>query len=166
MARNLIIITTLAIATFGQALAGTNEQAREAKSAYLAAINSNDLDTFLAAVTEDIVMLPPNAPPMTGKTEVGPWVQGYFDAVRTSWQKETIEFVVSDGWAFELYSYTALDTPISGGASYSESGNGINIYKQRDDGIWLVARDVWAPSSSMSHQISIATCAEAAAGPC
>ena len=75
----------------------------------------------------------PNAPAMAGKDVVGGWVAGYFDAVETAWEKTSLELVVSGDWAFERYAYTATDTPHGGGAAYTDSGNGINIYRTGDD---------------------------------
>lgn len=135
-----------AVAMTGTVSAQTPQElaAHKAHDTYLAAINSNDLDTFLAAVTDDIVFIAPNSPVMVGKAEVGPWVGGYFEAVATKWEKTSVEFVVAGDWAFERYTYIAVDTPRAGGEAYTDTGNGINIYRLSDDGIWRVARDAWA----------------------
>lgn len=122
---------------------------RQAHDTYLAAINTNDIDLFMNAVTEDIVFIAPNTPVMEGKAQVEPWVEGYFGAVNTSWKKRSVELVVSGDWAFERYSYHVTDTPKGGGAPYSDTGNGINIYKLDHDGIWRVARDAWATSGPL-----------------
>jgi uncharacterized protein (TIGR02246 family) len=111
---------------------------------YLAAINANDPDAFLATVTDDIVFIAPNSPVMAGKAEVEPWVRGYFEAVETSWEKTSLEIVVAGDWAFERYAYKATDTPHGGGEPLIDTGNGINIYRVGDDGLWRVARDAWA----------------------
>ena len=51
---------------------------------------------------------------------------------------------MADGWAFERYTYHVTDTPRDGSAAYSDTGSGINIYRLGEDGVWRVARDVWA----------------------
>ena len=76
--------------------------------------------------------------------EVEPWVSGYFEAVETSWEKTSLEIVVAGDWAFERYAYKATDTPHGGGEPLIDTGNGINIYRVGDDGVWRVARDAWA----------------------
>ena len=123
--------------------------AHGAHDAYLAAINANDLTAFLQTVTDDIVFVAPNSLPMRGKAEVGPWVGGYFQAVRTEWDKQTLEFVVKDGWAYELYAYEVTDTPHGSSESVSDAGHGINIYRMGEDGVWRVARDIWASSRAL-----------------
>ena len=77
---------------------------------------------------------------MVGKAEVGPWVGGYFEAVETRWEKTSVEFVISRDWAFVRYTYKAIDTPRAGGEAYTDTGNGINIYRLGADGTWRVAR--------------------------
>ena len=130
--------------------AAANEAAaRQAHVAYLAAINSNNADQFLATVTDDIVYLPPNSPALVGKPAVGPWVPGYLEAHRTVWQKTSLEFVMRDDWAYERYSYKSVDTPRADGPAagtdvVTDTGNGINIYQRGTDGKWRVARDGWA----------------------
>jgi ketosteroid isomerase-like protein len=141
----------VAVAMTGAAFAATpqEEAAHRAHDAYLAAINSNDLDTFLNTVTDDIVFIAPNSPVMVGKAEVGPWVGGYFGAFETTWEKTSVEFVVSGDWAFERYTYKAVDTPRGGGEAYTDTGNGINIYRLGADGVWRVARDAWATNQPL-----------------
>lgn len=122
-------------------LGETDTAAHAAHDAYVDAINSNNL---LATVTEDVVYLPPNSAAIVGKSEVGPWVKGYFEAFQTQWVKKTIEFVVQGDLAYEWYRYKATDTARDGGEVSIDSGNGINIYRQGADGTWRVSRDAWA----------------------
>lgn len=143
------LAATVALTGAAYAASPAEEAAHRAHDAYLAAINANDLDSFLNAVTDDIVFIAPNSPVMVGKAEVGPWVGGYFAAFETKWEKTSVEFVVSGDWAFERYTYTVVDTPRGGGAAATDTGNGINIYRLGDDGVWRVARDAWATSQPL-----------------
>lgn len=154
MTKTTRAITTAALAltmVTGIASAYTQDEmaAQQAHDAYLDAINSNDLETFLTTVTDDIVFIAPNSDAIVGKAQVGPWVGGYFEAFDTKWQKTSLEFVVSGDWAFERYSYKVIDTARDGGEAYTDTGNGINIYRLGSDGIWRVARDAWATSQPL-----------------
>ena len=122
---------------------------KKAHEAYLGAINANDLDLFLEAVTDDVVLIAPNAPVMSGKDEVAPWVAGYFEAVTTRWQKTSVEFVVAGDWAYEHYTYRVIDSPRDGGTVAVDTGNGLNIYRREADGVWRVARDAWATNQPL-----------------
>ncbi|MEO5843846.1 MAG: hypothetical protein ABIQ33_03290, partial [Caldimonas sp.] len=67
----------------------------------------------------------------------------------TVWEKESLEFVVDDEWAYERYRYKSVDTPRADGPAagtpvVTDTGNGLNIYRRDASGAWLVARDAWA----------------------
>jgi uncharacterized protein (TIGR02246 family) len=121
-----------------------------AHEAYINAINSNNLDNVLAAVTDDIVFLPPNSAAIVGKDQVRPWVEQYFESFHTEWVKTTVELHVQGDLAYEWYTYQATDTPRDGGKKTTDSGNGVNIYRPGGDGTWRVARDVWATDRTAS----------------
>jgi ketosteroid isomerase-like protein len=125
-------------------MADNDTAAHAAHDAYINAINSNNVDNLLATVTDDVVYLPPNSPAIVGKGDVGPWVQGYFEAFHTKWVKTMVEFVVQGDLGYEWYTYQATDTSRDGGEVTTDSGNGINIYRRGDDGTWRVSRDAWA----------------------
>lgn len=119
--------------------------AHQAHEAYVTAINSNNLETLLGMLTEDVVFLSAHEPAMVGKAAVRPWLEGYVKAYRTHWDKPVQEFVVSGDWAFERYSYTSTDSPLDGGAVVTDTGWGLVIYHHDADGTWRVARDAWGP---------------------
>lgn len=172
MTRQITLAATVAavVALSGTALIANpvEDAAHLAHDRYLAAINSNDPAAFLATVTEDVVFIAPNSPAIVGKAKLEPWVRGYFDAVETSWEKTSLEFVVAGDWAFERYSYKAADLPRGGGEVSVETGNGINIYRLGADNVWRVARDVWAAdglSSADATVSALVTCTDNS-GPC
>lgn len=111
---------------------------------YLAAINSNDLDTLMAALTDDVVYQAPHAPEIVGKDAVREWARGYLAAYRTEWKKTSLDFTVSGDWAFERYAYKSTDTDRATGAVSTDTGKGLNIYHHESDGKWRVARDAWS----------------------
>lgn len=112
---------------------------------YVDAINSNNLDSLLGMLTEDCVYLYAGTPVMIGKKDITPWVEGYFKAFKTHYDKTEHEFVVCDEWAFERYSYKSTDTSLSDGSVIKDSGWGLIIYHHDEDGKWRVARDAWGP---------------------
>ena len=125
------------------ATADGDAAAHLAHDAYVTAINSNDLDTLLGMLTEDVVFLAPQEPVMVGKAAVRPWIEGYFKAFKTHWDKPVHEFVVNGEWAFERYSYKSTDTSTGSGVIAEDTGWGLVIYHRDTDGKWRVARDAW-----------------------
>jgi ketosteroid isomerase-like protein len=119
--------------------------AHQVHEAYVTAINSNNLDSLLGMLTEDVVFLSAHEPVMVGKAAVRPWLEGYLKSFKTHWDKPVQEFVVNGDWAFERYSYKSADTPLGGGAVVEDTGWGLVIYHHDADGKWRVARDAWGP---------------------
>ena len=119
--------------------------AHQAHEAYVTAINSNNLDSLLGMLTDDVVFLSAHEPVMVGKAAVRPWLQAYLTAYRTHWDKPVQEVVVSGNWTFERYSYTSTDTARAGGAVVRDTGWGLLLYHHDSDGKWRVARDAFGP---------------------
>lgn len=115
-----------------------------AHGGYVAAINSNDVDTLMADLTDDVVYQLPGSPEIAGKAAVRKWVGDYFGAYRTKWEKTSIGFTVNGDWAFERYTYRSTDTDKLTSAVTTDVGKGINIFRRGSDGKWRVAVDGWS----------------------
>jgi ketosteroid isomerase-like protein len=115
-----------------------------AHGGYVTAINSNDVNTLMSDLTDDIVYQAPGAPEVVGKPAVKTWVSSYFGAYRTRWEKTSIAFTVSGDWAFERYTYKSTDTDKKTGAVTTDVGKGINVFRRGSDGRWRVAIDGWS----------------------
>jgi ketosteroid isomerase-like protein len=105
--------------------APTNIKSVEAAAhgAYVAAINSNDTETLLADLNDDIVYQAPSEPEIVGKDAVRKCVAGYFDAYRTTWEKTSIGFTVIGDWAFERYEYKSTDVDKKTGAVTTDANS-------------------------------------------
>lgn len=123
---------------------GPEAALERAHETHLAAINANDLEAFLATVTDDVVFMPPNAPRILGKDELRPWAGGYLDAFTIHWDKTVLESVVTGDWAFQQYAYRSTDKPKGGGPELHDEGKGLVIFHHDADGVWRVARDAWS----------------------
>ncbi len=122
----------------------TSAIARQAHESYVAAINSNNLDSLLAVLTDDVVYLSPHEPAVVGKAAVRAWLDAYLKAYRIHWDKTTNEFVIAGEWAIERYAYKESDMPAGGGPKLEDTGKGLNVYHHDADGRWRVARDSWS----------------------
>ena len=124
--------------------------AHKAHESYVRVINSNNIDSLTSLMTEDVVFLAANAPPIVGKPAVRAWAVDYLKAFKTKWDKPVQEFVVSGDYAFERYKYTSTDTPIGGGKDIVDTGWGLVVYHRDADGTWRVARDAFGPDHPAS----------------
>ena len=124
--RRIAVIAAVAVSlgAWSARAAPTNIKSVEAAAhgAYVAAINSNDTETLMADLTDDIVYQAPSEPEIVGKDAVRKWVAGYFDAYRTTWEKTSIGFTVIGDWAFERYEYKSTDVDKKTGAVTTDKG--------------------------------------------
>jgi ketosteroid isomerase-like protein len=126
-------------------ISASDAAAHKAHENYVRVINSNNIDSLTSMLTEDVVFLAASEKPMVGKPAVRAWVDGYYKAFHTKWDKPVQEFVVSGDYAFERYSYTSTDTPVGGGKAVVDTGWGLVVYHRDADGTWRVARDAFGP---------------------
>jgi ketosteroid isomerase-like protein len=100
--------------------AARDSAAYQAHANYVRVINSNNTDSLVSMLTDDVIY-------------------------RTRWEKPVREFVISGDYAFERYDYTSTDTPVAGGKPVVDAGWGFVVYHRDADGVWRVARDAFGP---------------------
>lgn len=127
--------------------------------AYNAAINSNDTDTLMAVLADDIVFQAPGEAEVIGKDAVRDWVDGYFAAFETRYDKTSIDFRLSGETAIDRYTYTVTDTNRETGEVSTGQGKGLAIFELGDDGDWHLALDGWsttaaAPAATLNEDIT------------
>lgn len=126
-------------------MAARNAAAHKAHENYVRVINSNNLDSLMSMMTDDVIFLAAGSKPVIGKPAVREWADGYIKAFHTHWDKPVQEFTVSGDWAIERYDYTSTDTPVGGGKDVVDTGWGLVVYHRDSDGVWRVARDAFGP---------------------
>ena len=90
--------------------------AHQAHDAYVTAINSNNLDTLLAVLTDDVVYLSAHEPVMVGKAAVRPWLEAYASGVGSPLELKFLRLFEAYGLAVEKkmpVSAATLEKPIS-----------------------------------------------------
>lgn len=84
MIRTVLLAAALTLTTTACTKPGPEVDVKAIEAAahggYVAAINSNDTETLIAGLTDDIVYQAPGAGEVIGKQAVRSWIQGYFDA--------------------------------------------------------------------------------------
>ena len=119
-----------------------------AHGTFVDAINSNDTETLMAVLTDDVAFQYPGTE-LVGKDAVREWVQAYYDAYTTRWEKTSHGFTVDGDTAWERYSYKATDTDRSTGAVTTDTGKGMNVFRRGEDGKWRVALDGWSSDAAV-----------------
>ena len=126
-----------------------NDEARdiEAINALLAshvkAVNSSDIAANLRGFTEDVVYLPPEAPPVLGKPALAAFVESFYSAFSAEIEMIPEDTVVSGDWAFQWGNLTGEVWPLKGGDGSQMDWKWLYIYQRQPDGSWKVARDIY-----------------------
>jgi uncharacterized protein (TIGR02246 family) len=129
------------------ATASTRSAVEAATAAFHQALRTNDAQTFLSYVAEDVVLMPPAEAVVRGKNAMQEWYEGFLSHYRTSsLVLSDREVLVGDGWAVELGRYEWGLEPVSGGDPVLDRGNYMQVWKPQPDGQWQFAREIWNSS--------------------
>ena len=118
-----------------------------ATTAFHQALRTNDLETFMSYVAEDVFFMPPGEPPIRGRDAVRQWMTGFLAQYRTS--SLTLadrEVLVGGGWAVELGTFVWALQPTAGGSAVVDRGNYMQVWKLQSDKTWRFAREVYNSS--------------------
>lgn len=158
MRRHLTVVV-LAAATLGgcsgapptsvAGAAGVTDRAgvEGATAAFHQALRTNDLETFMSYVAEDVFFMPPGEPPVRGRDAVRTWMSGFLAQYRTSsLTLANREVMVGNGWAVELGTFEWALQPTAGGPAVIDRGNYMQVWKEQADKTWRFAREVYNSS--------------------
>jgi ketosteroid isomerase-like protein len=131
-----------------QAAASTTKAAVEAATgAFHQALRTDDIETFMSHVADDVVLMPPGEPAVRGKSALRAWYTGFLSQYHTtSLTLADQEVFVGDGWAVELGTFEWDLAPAAGGTPVLDRGNYMQVWKLQPDGKWQFAREVWNSS--------------------
>ena len=111
-------------------------------TAWATAYNSGDGEAMAAAYAEDAVLLPPNAPAVTGRAAIREFLETDSQTTRGSGLKFNIPgdgpVQVSGDLAYESGSASVVD---ASGATVA-TAKYIGVFNKKD-GKWLLVRDTW-----------------------
>ena len=110
---------------------------------YAATLGAGNADAWAELWADDGVQLPPDAPPVVGKSQIREKLRGVLDAFRFDMQIRTEEARSAGGWASARGTYTATLTPKRGGDPVPIDGKFLTIFARQPDGSWKIYRDIF-----------------------
>jgi ketosteroid isomerase-like protein len=129
--------------------AGTRDPAADrqaiatATAQFGAAENAGSVDQFRSYFTDDLVLMGPNEPPVTGGDSVAALMREFHAKFAVQVEYNSQEIVVSGDWAFDRGTERYTLTPKAGGAPIQKSGNYLYMYQRQADGSWKQSRVIW-----------------------
>jgi uncharacterized protein (TIGR02246 family) len=114
-----------------------------ATAQFEAAENAGSADQFRSYFADDLVMMGPNEPPVTGGDSVAALMRKFHDAFTVQVEYNSQEIVVFGDWAFDRGTERYTLTPKAGGETIQKSGNYLYLYQRQADGSWKQSRVIW-----------------------
>ncbi len=111
---------------------------------WLAAAQAKDLERWMSFYTDDAVVLPPNAPMVTGKEAIRAVTSELISTpgFAASWQTTKVEVARSGDLA---YSYGTEEITVNDaeGNPVTERSKWVGVWKKQPDGAWKWAVGIW-----------------------
>lgn len=103
-------------------------------------VMSADWDALAAGYDEDAVRMPPNAPPIRGRTAIRNSLNQVPPITECNFRSEQLDG--NTQLAFMRASYDMTISP-SNGASIRDMGKILIVFRKQTDGTWLRVADAW-----------------------
>jgi uncharacterized protein (TIGR02246 family) len=110
---------------------------------YAASLAAGDADAWATLWTEDGVQMPPDAPPVVGKSQIREKLRSLLAQFRFDMRIHTEEVRTAGDWAFARGLYDATLTPKAGGRQIPIDGKFMTILARQPDGSWRIYRDIF-----------------------
>jgi len=125
--------------------AGDNRETQSVRAVLneaIQAFNRGDVETYMAAHTDDAIVMAPGRRPQVGKEAIRTNVEKLFQTYNVRETRAIDEVTISGDWAFVRGWYDSAVTPKLSGSPGHDTGNYIDILRQ-EHGKWKYARSIW-----------------------
>ena len=110
--------------------------------------NAGDAAFFEGVSAEDMVVMPPGMPAVSGRAATVAFMSAFLGQFDLRIQYVSEEIQVHGDLGLDRGTYTQTLTPKGGGEGNREFGNYLWIYSRRSDGRWEFSRVMWNTSQS------------------
>lgn len=110
------------------------------RAAWEAYDNTGDLTAITDHLADDIVLMPPGTPPITGKEAVVDGLTGESDA---DIDQTSEGLFVSGNLAVDRITITGTRDPTAGNDAVDVSLKGVDVYRREADGAWRCIISIW-----------------------
>jgi len=113
---------------------------RQSEADFAASMIAKDYAKVAASYTTDAVIMPSNAPSLTGRAAIEQFMSTF--PPLTAFTLNSVEIDGEGDLAYQRGTYQ-MTMQLSGGVTESDSGKYLEIRRRQADGTWLITRDTW-----------------------
>ena len=124
----------------------------EIRERTMRAENTGDADFFNSACTEDVVVMPPNMPAVSGRGAAVGFMREFLRQFDLNIEYVSEETQIHGDVAFDRGTYSQTLTPEAGGKPIPENGKFFWLYSRGSDGSWKMSRVMWNASEPPPSQ--------------
>jgi len=110
------------------------------RDAWIEAVRTQNVDRLMSLLTEDVIMMHPNRPAISGQAANRADLVAAFERFHVDQSVVSDEIVVSGEWAFDRSRSTTTLTPVSGSKPLTVRSKAITILRCQPHGSWKIAR--------------------------
>lgn len=118
------------------------ERLEQLRAAYIQAENAGDVEGILETFSDDVVIVPPEAPPVRGKDASRAFLGEFLSAFDVELELTSEEIVVDSDLAYDWGTASGTVTP-EGGEPEAVENSYLIIYRREADGAWRQRKHVW-----------------------
>lgn len=126
------------------------EAIRSSTDAFVEAVTAANWDSVAALYTEDAVVMPPNAPAVTGRSAIREWLASFPPISAFDLQVEEVEG--RGDLAYARGTLTMELNPPGAANPIQDRGKYIEIRRRQEDGSWLISRDIFNSNQAPAGQ--------------
>jgi ketosteroid isomerase-like protein len=117
---------------------------RDADDQWSKAAGAHDLDKTVSFYSDDAIVLPPNAPSLTGKDAFrGMWQQVLRDMTSMNWKATRVEVAKSGDFGYIAGTYE-MNIKDASGKLIDDRGKYLEVWKKQADGSWKCTADMFS----------------------
>ena len=116
------------------------------------AVNTDDMQAMLAAVTDDCFVFPPNEAGHSGTAGQRQWHEARMAQFTADLEISSQELLGTGDLAFERMSFRIRLTPKSGGVPITDTGTCVWLWR-REGAAWKITRAIWNSDQPLSAAV-------------
>jgi ketosteroid isomerase-like protein len=121
---------------------GDVERLIQLREEYVEAENAGDIDGILRTFSDDIVVMPPESPPVKGIEAAKGFLGDFLDAFTVDLELVSEDVVVDGDLAYDWGTVSGTLEP-DGGQPQPVSNTYLLVYQRNSDGSWRQSKHIW-----------------------